>query len=79
MPPGNWHSLDRKILQRLYFLLLLTTIMKTIPKTFEQFKSVMAYEFQGIDPEHDMRYWKLWQNSNLWWQDFLHQIRIGAL
>ena len=53
--------------------------MITIPKTFEQFKSVMAYEFQGIDPEHDMRYWKLWQNSNLWWQDFLHQIRIGAL
>ena len=53
--------------------------MTTIPKTFEQFKSVMAYEFQGIDPEHDMRYWKLWKNSNLWWQDFLHQIRIGAL
>ena len=47
--------------------------------TFEEFKSVMAYEFQGIDPEHDMHYWKLWQNSNLWWQDFLHQIRIGAL
>ena len=60
--------------------------MKTIPKrtrhsslTFKEFKSVMAYEFQGIDPEHDMHYWKLWQNSNLWWQDFLHQIRIGAL
>ena len=47
--------------------------------TFKEFKSVMAYEFQGIDPEHDMHYWKLWQNSNLHWEEFLHQIRIGAL
>jgi hypothetical protein len=47
--------------------------------TFEEFKSVMAYEFQGIDPEHDMHYWKLWQNSKLHWEEFLHQIRIGAL
>ena len=61
--------------------------MNTIPKTFSQFKSVMSYEFQGIDPEHDMHYWKLWQNSCIgcpWplrynWENFLHQIRIGAL
>ena len=47
--------------------------------TFEEFKSAMAYEFQGIDPEHDMHYWKLLQNSKLHWEEFLHQIRIGAL
>ena len=53
--------------------------MKTIPKTFEQFKSVMSYEFAGIDPEHDMHYWKLWLNSNLDWEDFLTAIRTGKI
>jgi len=52
--------------------------------TFENFKSVMAYEFQGIDPEYDTYYWNLWQdsrrkNGSPVWEDFLDAIRTGRI
>ena len=57
--------------------------------TFENFKSVMAYEFQGIDPEYDVYYWNLWQDSRRYvnknpaaapvWEDFLDAIRTGRI
>ena len=31
--------------------------------TFEEFRGVMSYEFQGIDPLCDKYYWNLWQDS----------------
>ena len=49
--------------------------------TFEEFKGVMSYNFQGIDPLCDKYYWNLWQDSRRYgckntaakpvWEDFL--------
>ena len=57
--------------------------------TFEEFRGVMAYEFQGIDPLCDKYYWNLWQDSRRYgcknpaakpvWEDFLQQIRFGRI
>jgi hypothetical protein len=57
--------------------------------TFEQFKGVMAYQFQGIDPLCDKYYWNLWQDSRRYgckntaakpvWEDFLEAIRTGKI
>ena len=57
--------------------------------TFEQFKGVMSYEFQGIDPLCDKYYWNLWQDSRRYgckntaakpdWEDFLTAIRTGKI
>ena len=57
--------------------------------TFEEFRGVMSYEFQGIDPLCDKYYWNLWQDSRRYgckntaakpdWEDFLTAIRTGKI
>ena len=57
--------------------------------TFEEFRGVMSYNFQGIDPLCDKYYWNLWQDSRRYgckntaakpvWEDFLQQIRFGRI
>ena len=31
--------------------------------TYKQFKQIMFTEFQGLDPEYDIYYWNLWNDS----------------
>lgn len=31
--------------------------------TYEEFKSIMHTNFQGMDPWYDTYYWNLWQDS----------------
>ena len=57
--------------------------------TFEEFRGVMSYNFQGIDPLCDKYYWNLWQESREYgfkvpaakpvWENFLEAIRTGKI
>ena len=46
---------------------------------YQEFKQIMFTEFQGLDPEYDIYYWNLWNDTlrshpNADWNEFLNAI-----
>ena len=50
--------------------------------TYEEFRSTMHTNFQGMDPWYDIYYWNMWQDSvryNAKFEDFLDAIAMETI
>jgi len=51
---------------------------------YQEFKQIMFTEFQGLDPEYDIYYWNLWNDTlrshpNADWNEFLNAIAMEKI